>query len=907
MRPSASEGFYRLLLRAYPKRFRDRYGTELLEVFRAQRREPEYQGSRGTLRFWRDMGWDWLSTLLAARRSATVTTAIERDRLEMTKIAKGEVVMDGLKRDLGFAVRSLARSPGFALIAVLTLSVGIGSNAAVFGVVNSVLLEPLPYGEPDEVITIWSSWDGFPKSWVSRAEYRAYVNRMRSVEDLAFWNETDVSFTDPANPERVAAVGVTANLVDVLGIEMTAGRFFTEAEAIRTDSLPAEVIVISHEAWVRRWSSNPAVVGTSADMNGRMREIIGVMPPGFRMPTQFATTDVADVYFPLYVTRDPNTDFPEGGGSHGWYVAGRLSPGATVEGARAEIEDVIRQVHTEFDAYPAELRFRPLLFSAAEDVFGSIRPALVALFAAVGFVLLIACANVANLMLARSDDRADELAVRAALGAGRKRLVAQLLVESTVLAVVGGIGGVLLAVGGVELFKALNPGNLPRIDAVTLDGTVLGFAAVVTIGTSVLFGALPALRVTGHGLVDRMGRRSERGIGRSGWQGSLVAVELALAVVLVVGAGLMARTFGELTAIEPGFDGENTITLAVSLPTTRYPDGDAAVRFYREALLQVEEIPGVRSVGAIRSLPLAAQIGDWGLDVEGYDESVNPRASGDWQIVAPGYFETIGIPMVDGRSIDWSDDSESLPVAVVNEAFVRSYWPDQEPLGRTFVMSGTTVTVVGVAGDVRHNGLVAEIKEKFYIPVAQWSAVTRGIPTSMRIVARAEGDPNLLVAPIRSVVRGLDPSLALAEVRTVDDVLQAAVAQPRFMVVLMGAFSAIALVLAMVGVYGVISYGVGRRTQEIGVRMALGAMQDQVVGLMVRKGAAMIVVGLTVGLGLAFLMSRYLESLLYGVSATDPTTFGLVTVGFGAVAWLATWIPSRRAARIDPIRALKID
>ncbi len=815
--------------------------------------------------------------------------------------------MEAMRQDFGFAVRSLWRAPAFTVIAVLTLAIGIGSNAAIFGVVNSVLLKPLPYAQPDEVVTIWSSWSGFPKTWVSPAEYRTYLTQTRAFEDLAMWGETNVSFTDPESPERVEAVAATMNLVDVLGVEMRLGRFFSEAEALRTDSLPADVIVISHEAWVRRWSSDPRVVGSMAEMNGRMREVIGVLPEGFRLPTQFARTEVADVYFPQYVLRTPVTSYPEGGGSHGNYVVGRLRPGVTVGAARAQVEEAIQQVHADFGAYPPTRAFRPLLFAAEDDVFGTIRPALIALLATVGFVLLIACANVANLMLARSDDRADELAVRAALGASRGRLVSQLLVESVVLALVGGVAGVLLAVGGVEAFKTLNPGNLPRVSEVTLDRTVLMFAAAVTFATSLLFGVLPAIRTTGSGLKARMGRRSERGVGRSGWQGTLVATEMALAVVLVVGAGLMVRTFNELTSIEPGFDGENTLTVAVSLPTTRYPDGDAAVTFYRELMRQVEELPGVRSVGAIRSLPLAAQIGDWGLDVEGYDESVNPRAAGDWQIAAPGYFETIGIPLVEGRTFTWADDADGQLVGVVNETFVRHYWPNQEPLGRTFVMSGTTVTVVGVVGDVRHNGLVAEIKDKFYIPVAQWSPVTRGIPTSMRLVARTEGPPSELAGPIRAVVRGLDPSLAVAEVRTVRDVLGAAVAQPRFMVVLMGVFSALALVMALVGVYGVISYGVGKRTQEIGVRMALGAMQDQVVSLMIRRGAPMIAVGLALGLALSFLLSRYLESLLYGVTSTDPMTFGSVILGFGAVAWLATWIPSRRAARIDPIRALKSD
>lgn len=813
--------------------------------------------------------------------------------------------MDGLRQDLGFALRSLVRAPGFTLVAIGTLAIGIGSNAAVFGVVDSVLLEPLPYGEPDEVVTIWSQWTGFPKTWVSQAEYRTYVTETRSFEDVAAWGETSVSFTDPERPERVSAVVTTENLVDVLGIEMTLGRYFTTDEAMRSDSLPALSIVVSHETWVRRWDADPTIIGRGVEVNGRLREVIGVLPAGFRLPTEFGVTDPAGVYFPQYIPRTEVTEYPEGGGSHGDFVVARLRTGVTVDDARADVEATIARVGN----YPPERAFRPLLYRAEDDVFGEIRPALMALLATVGFVLLIACANVANLLLARSDDRRGELAVRAALGAGRRRLVAQLLVESLVLATLGGLAGLALAFGSIDLFKALNPGNLPRVDAVTLDAGVLAFVAAISLGTAVLFGVLPALRSTRAGLADRMERRGARGAGRGGWQGSLVATETALAVVLVVGAGLMARTFTALTSIEPGFDGDRTVTMALSLPTTRYPDPAAATAFYREILTEIEQLPGVRAAGAVRSLPLAAQIGDWGLDVQGYDESVNPRANGDWQIAAPGYFETIGIPMVGGRSFDWNDTEESGPVAVVNEAFVRRYWPNVEPLGRTFVMGGsaTPVTVVGVAGDVRHNGLTAEIKAKFYIPLAQWGTVTGGIPTSMRLVVAAEGDPEELIAPVRAVVRGRDASLAVAEVRTVEDVLGGAVAQPRFMVVLMGLFSAIALLLAVVGVYGVVAYGVGRRTQEIGVRMALGAVEDDVVSLMVRKGAAMTALGLAAGAVLALVLSRYLESLLYGVAPTDPATFAAVLTGFAVVAMVATWVPSRRAARVDPIRALKAD
>lgn len=899
---------YRLLLLALPADFRARYEDELVLAFREQRAEPGYAGRVGSVRFWRDTGYDWARTMVAARRTSyRPKTSGWKGISNESRTGRREVVMDGLRQDLAFAVRGLVRAPGFSMVAVLTLAIGIGSNAAIFGVVKSVLLEPLPYGEPDEVVTVWSSWTGFPKTWVSENEYRLYLTGTRSFEDLAIWNETNVTWTDPANPERVLGAMATENLPSVLGIDMAAGRFFTAEEAAMSDSLPSETIVISHEAWVRRYASAPGVVGQMADVNGRARQIVGVLPEGFRLPTQFGAFQVADVYFPRYVPRVEVTDFPEGGGSHGSFVVGRLTDGMTVSAARADAEAAIARVHQEFGAYPAERAFRPIVLGASEDVFGSIRPALLALLATVSFVLLIACANVANLMLARSDDRADELTVRAALGAGRMRLISQLLVESLVLAAIGGLAGCALAVGGVELFKSLNPGNLPRIDEVALDGGVLLFAGAVTVGTAVLFGVLPALRVTGEELRSRSGRRSERGGGRNGWQGTLVAAELALAVVLVVGAGLTVRTFGALTSIEPGFSAENTLTMAVSLPTTRYPDPAAGTAFFRELLQDIEAVPGVRSAAAVRSLPIASPIGDWGLDVQGYDESVNPRAAGDWQIASPGYFGTIGIPLSAGRDFDWNDDAEAASVGIVNEAFVERYWPTENPIGRSFTMGQVETTVVGVVGNVRHNGLTEEIKPKFYIPIAQWGSVTGGIPNSLRIVASTAGDPAGFLQPVRDLVRAKDPSLAVAEVFTVDEILAAEVAQPRFVVVLMSAFSAIAVVLALIGIYGVVAYGVGRRTQEIGIRIALGAAHEEIVGMMLRKGSAMILLGLGGGLVLAFVLSRFLESLLYGVSATDPFTFVAVCVGFAGVASLATWIPARRAALIDPIRALKAE
>ncbi|NNF14910.1 MAG: ABC transporter permease [Gemmatimonadetes bacterium] len=898
------ERVYRVLLRLYPRRFKERFGVDLLEVFRGQRAETRYAGLAGGIRFWWDLGWDWAQSMVAARRVGGTRPNAHGPEYTWG----GWMTMDGVKQDLGFAVRSLMRSPGFTVVAVATLAIGIGSNAAMFSVVEGVLLEPLPYGQPDRVVTVWSRWRDTDQSWVSNAEYRTYLTQSRSLEDLAIWNETDVTFTDPENPERVAAVSASSNLLDVLGVSVARGRFFTADEAMHADTASSNVIVISHAAWQRRWAGDPSIVGQRTEVNGRLREVLGVLPEGFRLPTEFGSVDRIDVYFPRWIPRTVVTAYPEMGGSHYSFVVGRLGPGATPEVARRELGEVIGRVHTTSGSYPAEFGFEPLVLSVADDVFGTVRPALLALFATVGLVLLIACANVANLMLARSEERERELAVRAALGAGRRRLVGQLCVESVVLAGVGGAAGLGLAMLGVDALQTMVSDALPRVEEVALDGSVLAFTLLVTLATALAFGVWPALRATATGLAIGSGTRSFGGRRQSRWQAALVSAQTALALVLVVGAGLMARTLEGLTSIEPGFHDNGALTVGVSLPTNRYPDAEASSAFWRDAIRQIGEIPGVRSATAIRSLPLTGTMGDWGLDLEGYDETVNPRASGDWQIAAPGYFGAMGIPVMDGRDLTWSDDTSAPMAVVVNETLAARYWPGQDAVGRWIrVGDGPWGSVIGVVGDVRHEGLTEEVLPKFYVSLNQWSLATGGNPTALRLVVVGEGRPSDLVEPVRDVVRRLDPSLAVAEVRSVGEILDASVAQPRLMAVLMGLFGLIALTLALVGVYGVVAYAVGRRRREIGVRMALGAVQDQVVGLMVRRGAVMTGVGLAIGTVLALALSRTVESLLYGVEPTDPLTFTAVLVGFTAVALTATWLPSRRAARVDPVRVLKAE
>ena len=914
--PSPAERFYGALLRLYPATFRARFGPEMRDVFRRDLAEARRTGRRARLRFWVLLFWDVFRTVPDARRwerqrHLPVPPLPDRPRTFSNRL---EVEVDGLKQDIRFAIRTLVRAPAFSAVTVLTLAIGIGATAAVFGVVNAVLLTPLPYGEPDRVVTIHSSWRGFPKTWVSVSEYRAYTSLSRTLGDAALWGNTSVNFTSAENPERVTAAVTTANLVDVLQVDMAEGRFFTEEEALVTESSSSPSIVLSYGAWMRRYAGDPATVGSLVEVNGVAREIVGVLPDGFRLPTDFGTAAIADVYFPRWVDRGMPGDFPEGGGSHGDYVVARLAEGATVAAARRDLERIVDQLHRDFGAYPPTRAFRPLLFAANDDIFGAIRPAILALFGTVAFVLLIACANVANLLLTRGQIRSDEIAVRAALGAGRRRIVRQLLTESLILGLLGAGAGLLLAWGGLEVFKSLNPGNLPRIESLAIDGTVVAFGVAITLITALIFGGLPALSAARGNLQSSLRQRRESGLGRGRWQGLLVSAEMALALVLVMGAGLLVRTFQELSSIDPGFRGDDVLTVAVSLPASTYADAAAAVGFHEEALRRIAALPGVEATAGARILPLASQIGDWGLILEDYAPPPDLPTNGDWQFATPGYFEVMDIPVRRGRTFTSQDDAAGLGVMVVNDAFVRHFWPDgrTDPIGQRVAMNTGAeepawMTIVGIVGDVAHNGITAEIKRKFYVPMAQWSLASGGRPTSMSYVVQTAGDASAMIGPVRSVVRELDPTLAVAQAQTVRDIRRAAIAQPRFTVVLMGAFSAIATVLALIGIYGVIAYGVAQRIREIGVRMALGAEPGQVVGHMLRRNGGMVLAGLLVGLAVAFALTRSLESLLYEVSPTDPLTFLLVGVGFTAVATVATWIPARRAARVHPTEALRAD
>ena len=823
--------------------------------------------------------------------------------------SRGGDAMGSFVRDLRFALRSLRRSAGFTTTAVLTLALGIGATAAIFSVANGVLLRSLPYAEPDEVITVWASWADFPdKTWLSVPEYQLFHQENRTLDDLAIYSTGSANFTSVDSPERVGAASVTPNLFALLGAAPVMGRTFTWEEA--QEANPG--IVIAHETWMRRYGGDRSIVGTDVELDGELTSVLGILPEGFRLPVDFASASPAEVFFPTYVDLEsPAPDLGDGG-SHGSYAVGRLLEGVTVEGARADFERMMAQVEP-VGLYSPERRFSPRVFAAKADIVGGAGSTILVLLGAVGFVLLIACGNVANLLLARSSVRTGEVAVRTALGAGRARILRQLMTESVLLALAGGALGLGLALAGVEGLLSVNPDAVPRSAGVGLDATVVLFTLGVSLATAAVFGVVPALRVARSGVgvtLHDTGRGNERGARSNRLQRLLVATQLAMAVILLTASGLMMRSFVSLLRIDPGFHAENVLTLRVTAAQGRYPDGEAVARFYDEMLRRVRELPGVRDAAAVRLLPLASTMGDAPFRPVGYEPGPNEATQGDWQWVTPGYFEIMGIPLVEGRPFDERDARDAQQVVVVNQAIARRYWGSESALGREVTAGGgAPAVVVGVVGNLRHNGLTGEAKTRFYRPHAQigtegfegWQGTMR----SMTLTVATEGDSHALSEPVRGAIRALDPSMPVSEVRTMDEVLSTAVAQPRFAMVLLGAFATLALALAVVGIYGVLAYAVSQRTREIGIRMALGAESGRMVGMVVREGMLMALAGVFVGTGMAWFMTGLMSSLLHGVAPRDPGTFAAVPVLFVLVALLACWLPASRAARVRPANALR--
>jgi putative ABC transport system permease protein len=812
--------------------------------------------------------------------------------------------MTSIAQELQLALRALWRKPAFALVVVATLALGIGANTAIFSVFEAILLKPLPYPEPERVVMVWSRWQGWDKTWISTAELLDYEERATTLERIGAWSTGSVNLTGEGEPERVATARATEGLFAALGVRPLLGRSFTPEE----DRPGGEsVALLGWTLWQRRFGGRSDIVGRGIEVDGVRRTIVGVMPREFRLPLDYQEEGPTELFVPLAIDRERLSR-----GSHGYFAAARLAAGVSVEQATADLERITTEL-TEEGLYPQQMRFRAFALSVSEEITGSIRPALIVLLVAVGFLLLMTCANVANLLLARGDARQREIALRTALGAGRRRLVQELLTESLILALFGGALGLALAYAGTVLLRAFSPSSIPRVSEVGVDPGVLLFTLVVSLATGVLFGLVPALRASRVDLVDSFkegAHGSTVGAKRQWLRRTLVVVELALAVVLLIGAGLTLRSFWELRKIEPGFDPSNVLTLRLSLPEASYPEPGDVVRFYDRLLEGVRGVSGVESAGLVRVLPLTSTMGDWSVTIEGREPRPGDNPKGDWQVVSEGYFETMRVPLVEGRLIEATDREDALQVVVINEAMAQQYWPRESAIGKRFRMGGPErpwISIVGVVSNERQNEINEIVKEKFYRPMAQFPASTGFASRAMTLVVKTASDPTSALLPVRERLRRLDANVPIYDVRTMQAVVASSVSEPRFTLMLLGLFASVSLILAAVGIYGVLSYLVGQRTHEIGIRMSVGAGGRTVLGMVLRQAAVLAVVGVGLGVVLALALTRLMAGLLYEVRPTDPLTFSAIVVLLVGVALLAAYAPARRASRVDPIRALRVE
>jgi putative ABC transport system permease protein len=816
--------------------------------------------------------------------------------------------MDLLLQDIRHGIRGLVREPGFAAVAILTLALGMGATTAMFGVVRGVLLAPLPYSDADSRVMVWSRWTGWDKTWVSPIEVQDYRQRVRSFRGVAAWESGQVNLTGGVQPERVGVGRVTANTFEVLGARPLHGRGFQRGED--ASGTGARAVVLSHGLWQRRFGGDQGVLGRTMQIDGASYQIVGIMPKGFKLPTDFHEdfAEPTELWTPLVLEVDPNER-----GNHGYYAAAQLAPRVTAAQASAELF-ALGESLTRAGLYAPAMRFRPFAVSLVDEVVAPIRPALALLVAATVFLLLIACANVANLLLARAEQRRREIALRTALGAGRWRMLRQLVVETLLICSVGGVLAVLLAWGGMRLVAASNLAGIPRAGDVRLDGFVLGFAAILTIVTSLVCASAPALRAADAPLTDALkdgAQNATAGSGRQRLRNALVVAEMALAVVLLISAGLALRSLWALQQVSLGFEPRGVLTMRLALPEASYESNARVEAFYRELIDRVRRVPGVQAAGAVRSLPLANTIGDWGLDVEGYVETPENNAKGDWQVSTDGAFEALGERLIAGRSFTAADRADAAQVAIVNEKMASLYWKDGNPIGRRIRMGSNGerpwATVVGIVADLQHNGLGSMVKEKFYRPHAQFAQSTGFAIRNMTLVVKTPGGPMTLVGAIRHEIAAMDPSLPVAAIRPMTDVVDSAGSAPRFTGWLLGLFAALALTLAAIGIYGVLAYLVSQRTREIGIRIAVGAAPASVLRLIVGRGLRLAFQGVVIGLVAAFIGTRVMVALLYQVQPRDLLTFVAVPLVLSLVALLASVIPAVRAMRVDPINALRTD
>lgn len=802
--------------------------------------------------------------------------------------------METLLRDIRYGIRSMLKRPGFTVIALIALALGIGANTAIFSLVNAVLLQPLPFADPDRLVWVFGNIrNGGNRASVSPLDFLDYRKQNTTFEEFAaqFSSPRALNLTGNGEPERLTAAAVTGNYFQTLGARAALGRTFQ----LENENPGQELVaVLSYGLWQKRFAGDPNIVSKTVMLDGKKVEVIGVMPQDFNFPR------ATEVWMPINFD---NSDDLKQRKAHFMRPIGKLKPGVTLAQAQADTDAIARRLEEQFPDSNVGWSLR--LVSLREQLVGNTRPTLILLFGAVGFVLLIACANVANLLLVRAATREREIALRTALGASRWRIVRQMITESVLLSLVGGTLGALLAIWGVDLLVSLSAGSIPATAHVRIDATVLVFTLLVSLVTGLLFGLAPALRTMKLNLSESLkegGRSGSEGGQRNRTRSLLVVLESAIAVVLLIGAGLLVRSLIELQKTNPGFDAHNVLTMRVDLSREKYSTREKAAGFFTQLESRVRGLPGVENVGFVTELPLSGQPNDMPFVVEGRPPvAINDSFGADFRRINHEYLKALRIPLLRGRTFTEQEAQQSAKVVVISELLASHVFPNEEPLGKRLIMvSGKDPwEIIGVVGDIRHRALGSQPLPAMYMPTYQTSYTN--------LVIRTQGDPANLAAAVRKEVQGIDPDQPVAAVRTMDEWVATSVAEPRYRTALLGLFAVLALVLAATGIYGVMSYSVAQRTHEIGVRMALGARRFDVIRLVVRQGMLLVIVGVALGIVGAIALTRLMSTFLFGVTAKDPVTFVAVAALLTLVAFVACYIPARRATKVDPLVALRYE
>jgi predicted permease len=828
---------------------------------------------------------------------------LERRRRAQNPVVPGRAVKGsffaGFAQDLRYGLRLLVRHPGFTTIAVLALALGIGANSAIFSVVNAILLRPLPYKSPDELVVIWENAThlGFPKNTPSPANFLDWRQQNTVFTGMSAFAERSFNLTGVGEPERLEGRRVSANLFDLLGVKPILGRTFVPEE----DQPGSKVALLSESLWKRRFGSEQSVVGRALTLNGESYTVIGVLPRSVRLPSYGNWRD--QVWVPLAFPAEEAASR----GNHYLEVIGRMKPGVALSQARAEMETITARLARQYPEY--NTRISSVVMPLHEEVIGNMKPALLVLLGAVAFVLLIACANVANLLLARAAARQKEIALRLALGADRARLTKQLLVESVLLSLLGGFVGLGFAQGGLAVLTRFIPPDVAQAETIGIDAKVLVFTLFIAVITGLVFGLAPASQASHFNLNDTLkegGRDSGAGARGKRLRSSLVIAEVAVSFILLIGAGLLINSFMHLRNLDPGFRADHLLAMNVDLSEVKYPDNARRSAFFEEVVRRVGALPGVQSVAVAGNLPFTYNGDSMSIAVEGIpDPPPDQWPDVIYRTVGPGYFRTMGIPLVRGRDFTDKDTLNTVLGVVISEKTAKYYWPHADPIGKRLKPgstsgSGPWRTVIGVVKDVRQNDFVADPEMQMYFSYRQVQSLVANA-----LVVRTTVAPLSLASSVRNAIWAVDKDQTVSNIETMENIVAGAVARQRFSMLLLAVFAGLALILAAVGIYGVMSYSIAQQTREIGIRMALGAQRRDVLKLTVGQGLRLVLTGLAIGLAGAFILTRVMTSLLFGVSATDPLTFVAISAVLLSVALFASLVPALRAMKIDPMVALR--